>query len=176
MQANDAANATCDKLRDQIADAVDAKQAVEAQNAPLHEEAAALRKELEESEEALREERSQGCAREMEIERLSRECATLDVEGRKLRDDWDDKVSMLTAAEQERDYWHTALHALAGQYSDGFARLEAMNVNPNHFAMRRSPIQQGDWAVSSGSASPRPAFSPTTATASISPAPRIHGW
>ena len=156
-QAHDRINATCDELRNQIADAVDAKQAAEARNKPLEDEIAALRQELEQKNEALREEQLLVGEKNVEIGRLNRECATLDVEGRKLRDDWDDKVYLLQRVEQEREYFQCALHALAGQYSDGFARLAVINqnqfaANPTPPAVVPAPV---DWAVSAPS-SPRP--------------------
>jgi len=48
---------------------------------------------------------------------LRRESMNLDLEGRKLRTDWEDKAHNLKKAEEDRDHFKAELHQLAEQYA-----------------------------------------------------------
>merc|ERR1711907_340475 len=59
----------------------------------------------------------------VESDLLRRESMNLDMEGRKLREDWDDKVYKLRKAEEARDHYKAELNKLAQQYGDLVEKL-----------------------------------------------------
>jgi len=65
----------------------------------------------------------------VEADMLRRESMTLDMEGRKLREDWDDKVFKLAKAEEARDHYKVELHKLAHQYADIVEKLSFLTMD-----------------------------------------------
>lgn len=65
----------------------------------------------------------------VELDHLRRESMNLDMEGRKLREDWDDKVYKLAKAEEARDHYKAELQKLATQYADLVEKLSFVTMD-----------------------------------------------
>merc|ERR1712072_858727 len=65
----------------------------------------------------------------VELDHLGRESMNLDMEGRKLREDWDDKVYKLGKAEEARDHYKAELQKLAAQYGDLVEKLSFVTMD-----------------------------------------------
>lgn len=93
------------------------KQAVEDQVQGLNEQLASVSAQLNTAVEQLRHEQLSVGNANILSDTLRRESMNLDVEGRKLREDWDAKVHGLAKAEQDRDHFKAELHQLSEQYA-----------------------------------------------------------
>jgi len=93
------------------------KQCVEAQVQGLNDQVASLTEQLCTAVEQLRREQLSVGNANILSDTLRRESMNLDVEGRKLREDWDAKVYGLGKAEQDRDHFKAELHQLSEQYA-----------------------------------------------------------
>jgi len=65
----------------------------------------------------------------VEADLLRRESMNLDMEGRKLREDYDDKVYKLSKAEEARDHFKAELGKLGSQYADLVEKLSFVTMD-----------------------------------------------
>jgi len=77
----------------------------------------------------------------LECDMLRRESMNLDMEGRKLREDWDDKFYKLQKAEEARDHYKVELHKLSTQYGELVEKLSF--VTSDYTVRTSSTMVQG---------------------------------
>jgi len=77
----------------------------------------------------LREEQLVLGKKNVELDHLRNQSMNLDMEGRKLREDWDDKCYRLFKAEEARDHYKAELQKLAAQYGDLVEKLSFVTMD-----------------------------------------------
>lgn len=130
IEENKALHGTNNELRNQLQAeekrANEAKEMLEgamAENAALKAQVDALTASEAKAVADLKEEQLILGKKNIEVDLLRRECMSFDMEGRRLREDWDDKVYKLSKAEEARDHYKSELNKLAGQYGDLVEKL-----------------------------------------------------
>merc|ERR1712028_229374 len=93
------------------------KACLEAKIAELENSAVSMAQQLESANATLRDEQLSNGRTNVLADTLRRGSMNLDLEGRKLRTDWEDKVYNLNKAEEERDHFKAELHQLSEQYA-----------------------------------------------------------
>merc|ERR1711865_457530 len=96
---------------------VELRDCLEAKIAELENSAVSMAQQLESANATLRDEQLSNGRTNVLADTLRRESMNLDLEGRKLRTDWEDKVYDLNKAEEERDHFKAELSQLSEQYA-----------------------------------------------------------
>merc|ERR1711924_507688 len=136
IEENKRVHATNDELREQLANAEAANAEKDATIEALNSKVTALTQQLARNSDTakkavndLKEEQLVLGKKNVEADMLRRESMTLDMEGRKLREDWDDKVFKLGKAEEARDHYKAELQKLATQYGDLVEKLSFVTMD-----------------------------------------------
>eukprot|EP00658_Telonema_sp_P-2_P002597 TRINITY_DN10977_c0_g1_i13.p1 TRINITY_DN10977_c0_g1~~TRINITY_DN10977_c0_g1_i13.p1 ORF type:complete len:313 (-),score=94.44 TRINITY_DN10977_c0_g1_i13:460-1398(-) len=92
------------------------KSGLQSEIAGLEGQVSNLTEELKRNTETLRDEELKLGSEKVVSDTLRREAMNFDNEGRKLRQDWEDKVNSLKKAQEDRDHFKAELHQLSEQY------------------------------------------------------------
>jgi len=130
IEENKRVHATNDELREMLAEAEEACASKDRKIMGLESQVSSLTAALElqtkiakDAVAALNEEQLALGKKNVECDKLRRESMNLDQQGRKLREDWDDKVYKLTKTEEAEGHYKNELHKLAAQYGDLVEKL-----------------------------------------------------